>query len=79
MGGRVRDFFEWRLALGFTETGHRIAQAAHDTLPAKNNHGIEERRRHSWPTIATRVALISSPALTPPASATPREARSQAS
>src|SRR6266403_3732772 len=47
MGGRVYDFFEWRLALGFTETGHRIAQAAHDTLLPKNNHGIEERRRHS--------------------------------
>src|SRR6267142_3951008 len=47
MGGRVRDFFEWRLALGFTETGHRIAQAAHDTLLPKNNHGIEEGRRHS--------------------------------
>ena len=34
------------LALGFTETGHRIAQAAHDPLLAENNHGIEQRRRH---------------------------------
>src|SRR5947207_9097545 len=33
----------------------------------------------AWPTIATRVALIRSPALTPPASAIAREAWSQAS
>src|SRR5207302_9186286 len=33
----------------------------------------------AWPTIATRVALISKPALTPPASATAREAWSHAS
>src|SRR6266436_4852086 len=39
-------FFEGRLALGFSETGHRVAQTADDALLAENDHGVEERRRY---------------------------------
>ena len=46
MGGRLRSLFEGRLALGFAETGHGIAQSADHTLLAKNDHRVEERRRH---------------------------------
>src|SRR5207302_10610148 len=45
-GGRPPDFFEGRLALGFCETGHRVAHTADDALLAENDHGVEERRRH---------------------------------
>src|SRR6267154_5190511 len=41
-----RFFFQGRLALGFSETGHRVAQTADDALLAENDHGVEERRRY---------------------------------
>jgi hypothetical protein len=37
---------ETRMALSYRRGGHRIGQAANDALLAKDNHGVEERRRY---------------------------------